>query len=206
MKHFSMLEWIDFARQTGEPERANAMQEHLDQGCIRCSKNVAVWRRIVNFATEELKQEPAGSSLHLVKASFALRKIAAFETGNVELAMLVSDSAQSAAAGGFRGATASPRQLLYKSGTVCIDMYIQPRPGSESIVLTGQLMDSMKPNQGIGGVSVSLVSGGNTVSHKETNNFGEFDFGLESPRDVQLAFGLDNNCRTLVVPVPDRTA
>ena len=74
------------------------------------------------------------------------------------------------------------------------------------MVLTGQLMDSMMPTHGISGVPVSLLCDGNTLSRKQTNDFGEFDFGFEAPHDVQLAFGLDNNCRTLVVPVPDTAA
>ena len=206
MEHFSTQDWIDFARQTKEPERAKAMQEHLHEGCVECSKNVAVWRRIVKFAQEEPNQQPPESSLHVAKASFAVGKIATVGAGKVEFATLVFDSAQSVIVGGFRGSAASARQLLYKSGSVCVDMYIQPKPGSESMILTGQLMDTMKPTQGIGGVLVSLMCGGNTLSHKETNTFGEFDFGLEAPHDVRLAFELDNDCRTLVVPVPDRTA
>lgn len=206
MEHFSIQDWIDFARQTEMPERAKAMQKHLDEGCVRCSKNVGVWRQIVEFAKQEPNQQPPESSVHVVKASFALRKIRSLETGRVELAKLVFDSALAAAASGFRGSAASARQLLYKSGSVCIDMYIQPKPGSESMVLTGQLMDSMMPTHGISGVPVSLLCDGNTLSRKQTNDFGEFDFGFEAPHDVQLAFGLDNNCRTLVVPVPDTAA
>jgi hypothetical protein len=69
------------------------------------------------------------------------------------------------------------------------------------MVLIGQLMDSTKPTRGLGGVLVRLMCGGNTLSNKETNNFGEFDFGFEAPHDVQLAIGLDD-CRTLLVQVP----
>jgi hypothetical protein len=102
----------------------------------------------------------------------------------------------------MRSGHATARQLLYKSGSVCIDMRMQPTPGSESIVLIGQLLDSMSPGQGMGGVSVSLMSKGDTVSRKKTNDAGEFDFGLEPLRDVQLVFGIGDS-RTIVVSVPE---
>jgi len=132
--------------------------------------------------------------------NLALRKIAAKATGNIQLAMLVFDSAQQQLAG-VRNSAVAARQLLYKSGTVCIDLHVQPKPGSDEVVVVGQLLDSISPAHGMGGVPVSLMRKGNSVSSKKTNDFGEFDFGLEGAEDVYLSFGLNNS--TLVVPVPE---
>jgi hypothetical protein len=152
------------------------------------------------------KQWTNRQSLEVVSGHRVRRWLASPHNLQVERATLLFDSAHAAVVEGFRATAASARQTLYKAGSVCIDMYIQPKSGSESMMVTGQLMDSLTPSHGMGGVLVSLMCDGNTVSRKKTNAFGEFDFGFEAPRDVQLAFGLDNNGRTVVVPVPDSAA
>jgi len=63
-------------------------------------------------------------------------------------------------------------------------------------------LDSMNPGHGISGIPVSLLSRGDTVSSKETNQNGEFDFGLKPGTDAQLVFGIEDS-RTIVVAVPD---
>jgi len=154
---------------------------------------------------EQAKQlkavEPPESSVSAVRASFRLRNVVPFPSGKLDLAVLQFDSLLQPLAVGVRSGHNSARQLLYKSGSVCIDMRMQPTPGSESIVLIGQLLDSMDPGHGIGGIPVSLLSKGDTVSRKQTNQDGEFNFDLDSIPDMQLVFGVSDN-RTIVVAVP----
>lgn len=200
MKHYSTNDWINFVRRTHNSEAAAAMQKHLDEGCEDCAKSAKTWRCMVKFAQQEPKQHPPEASLHLVKGSFALRKIVGFPDKKVKFAELAFDSLRQAQVG-VRGTNAVARQLLFRSGSVCVDLHLQPTPGSEAVVMVGQLMDSMKPTHGLGGVAVSLMRQGNAISSKKTNEFGEFDFGLETPKDMHLAFGIDNRT-TLVVPVP----
>ena len=149
--------------------------------------------------------EPPESSLRAVAAGFRLRKVVPFPSGKLDLAMLQFDSDRQPIVAGMRGAHSSARQLLFRSGTVCIDMRMEPTPGSDSIVLIGQLLDSMNPGQGIADVPVSLLSKGDTLSRKRTNDAGEFDFGLEPAKDMQLVFGIGDN-RTIVVSVPEAGA
>lgn len=148
------------------------------------------------------RMRPPDSALRAVKAGFSLRKVVAFPSGKLDLATLQFDSDRQPLAAGMRGSQATARQLLYRSGSVCIDMRMEPTPGSESIVLMGQLLDSMNPGHGIGGVAVSLLSKGDTLFHKQTNDAGEFDFGLEIGKDMQLVFGMGES-RTIVVAVPE---
>jgi hypothetical protein len=124
-----------------------------------------------------------------------------FAQGNVDVAQLIFDSALQPLVKGVRG-SAAVRQMLYKSGSLFIDMQIQPTPGSDSRVLIGQLHDSSKPDHGIGGVPVSLLLEGGTVSRNETNEAGEFDFGIHALGKLHLVFGIGES-RTLVVAVPD---
>lgn len=202
MNHFSTHNWVDFVRNVADPATASVMQQHLDESCPNCSNNMQIWRSVMD-ETQQLDQaEPPESSLHAVKAGFRLRNVIPFPSGRLDLATLQFDSATQPLVAGVRGAHASARQLLYKSGTVCIDMRMQPTPGAESIVLIGQLLDSMNPGHGMGGVPVSLLSKGDTVLRKQTNQDGEFDFGLEPSSDMQLVFGIGES-RTIVVAVPE---
>lgn len=203
MKHFSMQDCVDFARGVTEEEVTAKMQQHLDEGCVKCFKNLEIWRRVMKFAKKEAQYAPPESAIRLVEASFAMRQLMVARTEKFELAMLVFDSSQVAAVtAGVRGGYAAARQLLYKSGTVCIDMRMQPKPGSDSVVLMGQLLDSSRPAHGIGDVPVSLLCEGDTLSRKTTNQVGEFEFGFGARHDVQLVFGIGES-RLLVVPVPN---
>lgn len=141
-------------------------------------------------------------SARIVGSSFGMYEAPPFPADTLEVATLVFDSAQVPVAAGIRGAFASARQLLYKSGSVCIDMRMQPKPGTDSVVLIGQLLDPASPAHGMGDIPVSLVCEGNTVARQKTNNFGEFDFGFETLHHTQLIFGIGKR-RTIVVPVPD---
>jgi len=198
MEHYSTSEWIDFVREVKHGRRTDAMQAHLDKGCIRCTKEVSIWREIVKLAKQE---QPPESAVRIVKASFGMRKAGLNKGREISIATLVMDSLRQPLTAGVRGSFASVRQLLYKAGTVCIDLHISPKPGSESVVLVGQLLDSVQPSKALSDIPVELLQSGNSVSSKKTNARGEFDFGLDASEETQLAFGLDN--RTLVVPIPD---
>ncbi len=156
----------------------------------------------MQLANREKSYEPPAWAVLAVKASFGARKGIPSRQGTLELAKLLFDSALQPAMAGVRGTASISRQLLYKSGSVCIDMRMQPKPGSDSMVLMGQLMDSAKPNQGMSGIAVSLLCKGDTVSRGRTNDVGEFDFGMTAHSQLQLVFGIGDR-RTIVVPVPD---
>lgn len=202
MEHFSTQDWVDFVRKVASPEITSEMKQHLDDACPDCSKSQQLWRFVMEQTEQQRQAEPPASSLQVVKAGFRLRKVVPFPSGKLDLATLQFDSDRQPLVAGLRSGHASARQLLYKSGTVCIDMRMQPTPGSESVVLIGQLLDSMNPGHGIGGIPVSLLLKGDTVSRKQTNQDGEFDFGLSLSSDMQLVFGMGES-RTIVVAVPE---
>jgi hypothetical protein len=205
MEHFSTEEWIDFARGIDRKEKTTSLREHIDRGCSKCIKTLETWRKIVNFANQEKNYEPPAYALRAATTSFILhRTFSAKENRGrkFEIARLIFDSSLQPVAAGVRGTASVVRQLLYRSGTVCIDMRMQPRPGSESIVLIGQVLDSAKPDHGISGIPVSLLCKGDTLSQSRTNDVGEFDFGVTSADHLQLVFGIADK-RNLVVPVPD---
>jgi hypothetical protein len=202
MNHFTIEDCVDFVRGVDNARQTAAMKMHLNDGCPRCLASVELWRSIVNCTKQEKGFEPPAWAVRAAEASFALRKVIPFPIGQLELATLVSDSSLQPVAAGVRGGTPAVRQLLYKSGSICIDMRMQPKPGSDSIVLMGQLLDSAQPDHGLSGIPVSLLGDSGTLSRNKTNEVGEFDFGIDTLSHLQLVFGMSNS-RTIVVPVPD---
>jgi len=202
MEHFSAQSWFDFVRERANSSTALEMQRHLDEGCPECLKIMNTWRFVMQDIRQSSRMEPPDASLRAVKAGFSLRNVVPFPSGKLDLAALQFDSERQPLVAGMRSGKATARQLLYKSGSVCIDVRMEPTPGSESIVLIGQLLDSVNPGRGMGGVPVSLLSKGDTLFRKQTNQAGEFDFGLETGMEMQLVFGMGKS-RTIVVAVPE---
>ncbi|HEY1263054.1 MAG TPA: hypothetical protein VGF06_05990 [Terriglobales bacterium] len=79
---------------------------------------------------------------------------------------------------------------------------MQPKLGSDSLVVIGQLLDSKHPDQALKNVRVSLQSERGTIARSKTNRVGEFEFRVEAFSGLQLAFAMGAR-RTVVVPVPE---
>jgi len=202
MKHFSLMEWADFIREVAPLEQRSVMQEHLDTSCQECLKTADIWRTVMDFARREKHYDPPASAMRIVQSTFGPLQLASSAPEGLEIAQLAFDSFQQAGLAGVRGASSSvPRQLLYKCGTLCIDMRLEPKPGSNYVVLVGQLVDAQKPLKGFEDVPVSLLSQGDKLSETTTNQFGEFHFGFESVKHMQLFFGMERSA--LVVPLPE---
>lgn len=202
MTHFSLTEWADFVRDVASPEMQTSMRTHLDEGCLECLKTAEIWRAVMDFARHEKTYASPARDMHIVETYFAPVPLASSAPEGIAIAQLTFDSFQQVGLAGMRGASSSvPRQLLYKCGTLCIDMRLEPKPGSNYVVLVGQLIDAKKPLKGFGDVPVSLLSHGDTLSETTTNKFGEFHLGFESVKQMQLFFGIEQ--KALVVPLPE---
>jgi len=156
----------------------------------------------MDFAQQETAYNPPAPAIRIAHSYFESLQLASSAPGELTIAELAFDSFQQPGAAGLRGSVAAvPRQLLYKCGTLCIDMRLEPKPGSNYVVLVGQLIDAKKPLQGYDAVPVSLLSEGDKLSETRTNQFGEFHFGFESVKHMQLFFGMERSA--VVVPLPE---
>lgn len=202
MKHFSLMDWADFVRSAAPAERQGEMEKHLDAGCTKCLKTAEIWRTVMNFAQQEKSYNPPAPAMRIAHSYFGALQLASLVPDGLTVAQLAFDSFQQPGAAGIRSSSAAvPRQLLYKCGTLCIDMRLEPKPGSNYVVLVGQLIDAKKPLQGYDAVPVSLLSEGDKLSETKTNQFGEFHFGFESVKHMQLFFGMERSA--VVVPLPE---
>src|SRR3989442_1959826 len=72
MKHFALEDWADFMREVVEPLQRAAMQRHLDEGCKRCLRAVAVWQSVLDVARQEANYQPPESTVRSAKAYYGV--------------------------------------------------------------------------------------------------------------------------------------
>ena len=82
--------------------------------------------------------------------------------------------------------TTGTRQMLYRADSYQIDLQIEPRPESNLLMVTGQMMDVSTPEIVSRGVRVKLSNFRENVIHTVTNEFGEFRCEMDNSGDLEL--------------------
>jgi hypothetical protein len=174
MEHFSMEKWIDFARNVvGAQERA-AMEDHLKDGCERCSQSLSMWTRVHGIARHDHKFEPPESAVRSMKGTFGIRGPRKAHGGARAIVELLFDSARNPLPAGVRSDAASARQLLFGIADYRIDVRMEPKIDSDKVALTGQVLQTRDQGDGLGAIPVALVKGKKVVAEAVTSQFGEF--------------------------------
>lgn len=188
MKHYSTEEWIDFVNGAGSEVRHQEMQKHLDCGCKRCNKAVALWRGVQRTASQESRFQPPADTVRLVKAAFANARFQP-EPGLAGIvAKVLFDSFLQPAVAGARSAEPQSRQMLFSANPFQIDVKIEGKPDESLLFVTGQLMDLSKPDSIGRGIPITLSNRRGHTVQTVTNNFGEFYGELENRGDLELTF------------------
>jgi hypothetical protein len=151
--------------------------------CRECAEILEIFRQVVRVGSSESLFEPPEGIVRAVKAYFGTQQDRAYQPkGLIEL---LFDSLAQPVTAGARASVASARQLLYRVGTVYVDMRVDSEGNSEQAALVGQMLDSAHPGHPVAGVPVVLMDGRKNVASTISNNNGEF----------HLAFLIKNNLR-----------
>jgi len=124
-----------------------------------------------------------------VKASFVIEKGKQEASGYPS--ELLFDSAAQPLPPGARASVVSGRQLLYRIGTVYVDMEMDKRANSERAALVGQMLDSARPGHPLAGVPVSLHEKGRSIARTLSNDNGEFRLEFNLKKDLTLLVSMD---------------
>jgi hypothetical protein len=187
MKHFSTEEWVDFVNQVIASNEREAMQKHLATGCKRCTETVSLWQKVSKSAAAESSYQPPADTVRLAKAAFATAGMAQAQEGSRGLIEVLFDSFMQPALAGSRSVVIGTRQMLYRADPYQIDIQIEPKQGSNRLVITGQLLDLSHPGVIGRDIQVTLSNRrGNTVL-AATNQFGEFSGEIENSGDLELS-------------------
>jgi hypothetical protein len=181
MRHYSLENWVDFARNViGEDEKV-AMQHHLQTGCAQCSKELIMWQRLQQVARREPAYTPSSGAVRIVNATFANQPGSQLHHAKSQAASLLFDSFRSPGLVGVRSAESASQQLLYGAGDYRIDVRIEPQMDSEKVILIGQVLNAADPAERLSALPVSLLKGRKILAESLTSQFGEFQIecGLE---------------------------
>ena len=189
MRHFTLEEWADFARNVASPENAGKMRQHLAGGCGSCAQTLATMKSVAELGAREGNYEPPVNAVRMGKLLMASRKPEAVKTRVPEMWPLVFDSFMQPAMAGVRVALTTTRQFLYRKGDCCIDIRLEHAIDASEMSLIGQVLDSGELGRGSGAIPVELLSGEKAIAGTATNNFGEFQFLFPVASDLQLRVG-----------------
>jgi hypothetical protein len=187
MKHFSAEEWVDFVNQIVTIGQKAAMQKHLATGCNRCMETVSLWQKISKTASAEANYQPPTDAVRLAKAAFATAGMAKREQKSQGLIEVLFDSLLQPALAGARSVVIGTRQMLYRADPYQIDIQIEPKPGSNRLVITGQLLDLSNPGVIGRDIRVTLSNHRGHSIVAATNQFGEFTGEIENSGDLELS-------------------
>ena len=115
MKHFTIWQWVDFARGVGDKSERTNMEAHLGSGCSRCARLVGTLGRVTAIAHAEAHTAPPDGAIRYAKALFSLHQSEKSGLGRL-IARLIHDSSLAPLPAGMRAEARSTRHLLYEAG------------------------------------------------------------------------------------------
>ncbi len=193
MKHFSTEEWVDFVNQVTASNQREAMQKHLATGCKRCTETVSLWQKVSKTAAAEASHQPSADTVRLAKAAYLTTWLNAMQKEPRNLIEVLFDSFLQPAVAGARSVVIGTRQMLYRAAPYKIDVQIEPNPGSNRLLVTGQLLDLSNPGVIGRDIQVTLSNHRGHSVIAATNQFGEFSGEIENSGDLELSIPGDGD-------------
>jgi hypothetical protein len=202
MKHFGAAEWIDFVNGVVEPAHKTAMQKHLGERCQVCEAEVARWGRIRQVTAREKDYQPPKEIVHMAKAAYSASGWARDRKAGKGVVELLFDSFRQPLVAGVRSVGSAPRRMLYAADDLKIDLQVEPQAEGQTIIVTGQLLDSRQPGAVVRDMKVTLSNGRGRTIEARTNEFGEFREEIEDGGDLHLTLP-GSSGEPLVISLPD---
>jgi hypothetical protein len=199
MNHYTLMQWVDFARGVLPAELRGAMQQHLDLPCEKCLDTVGFWQAVKARALKEIAPRPPEKTVNQAKALFGLLKHSEGRPWHLRLAERIFDSTLQPAQAGLRySAMRIGRHMVYRSGDCLLDLRLDVR--SSGISMVGQVVSASNPAVSYCGARVVLWD---TLSLAETtsNELGEFMLETEASSVPWVLVEIPEHS-TMVVPLP----
>jgi len=204
MRHFTLDDWADFARDIVEPGKGSAMKGHLEASCTSCAELVSLWQRVDMTARRESAYEPPEGAVRNSKATFALHVASKSRPNRSLRVKLLLDTFLQPQFAGVRSSEIKVRQPLYGPGDYHIDVRIEPQEDSDKVALVGQVLNADDVENYIDQAAVILFQAGRVRAESFTNRFGEFRPECELQSGLQLRIRLPHGME-LRVPLVELT-
>jgi hypothetical protein len=108
---------------------------------------------------------------------------------------------------GIRTSIIVSRQLLFRIGSVFVDLEVDKEVNSDRVSLTGQMVDSANPGHPPVGIPVALLQRGKRIVQTSSNDNGEFqlDFAMRRNLKLQVTINRDRPVRLPINLLPGWT-
>jgi len=113
---------------------------------------------------------------------------------------LLFDSCAQTPSDGVRNSVVAARQLLFRIGSVFVDVEVGRETDSNQASLTGQMLDSSNPGHPPVGVPVALLDRGRRVASTSSNDHGEFRMRFAVKNNLKLSVTFDRQ-RPVHLPI-----
>jgi hypothetical protein len=199
MKHYGIIQWVDFARHVVATEEERQMSEHLERGCAACRQLFA----FCNSVYETSQRSPAVAVPDWVVRR--ARSIAPLrperKTGRSSLipVELVYDSFLAPAPAGLRSSWQVGWQGLYHTDDCSLDLRIEPELKSSRAALIGQITNRTAPQAEMQNIPVCLKLGRQVIAETVSNRFGEFQMEYEQQGRLHLCVYLEGGSKRIQV-------
>jgi hypothetical protein len=104
---------------------------------------------------------------------------------------LLFDSEDQAIGDGLRNSVIAARQLLFRIGSVFLDLEVGRESDSNQASIIGQMLDSSSPGHPPAGVRIALLDRNRPVASASSNDHGEFQLQFTLKANLKLSVELD---------------
>jgi hypothetical protein len=177
------------------------MRAHLDSGCDECTGLCRLWQTVSEIANQQSFDEPDESVLKAVKNAYVDRIWQPLPQNESWFATLVFDSFKAAAAtAAVRSISSAARHLVYRSGQLTVDLWLDPYSDT-SMMIAGQVLEAAAERTSVGRGEVNLVRSNTIVARTSTNEFGEFQLECDKGPDLGIRLEISGHQSfTLTLP------
>ena len=104
---------------------------------------------------------------------------------------LLFDSEGQAAGNGLRNSVIAARQLLFRIGSVFVDLEVGRENDSNRASIIGQMLDTSSPGHPPAGIRIALLDRNRLVASASSNDHGEFRLQFAAKDNLKLSVELD---------------
>jgi hypothetical protein len=191
VKHYSLEEWSDFARNRAPTPSATQMQRHLDEGCAVCGRVLEMWRSVLEVAGREVDFQVPESGTQRAKTFYRIAWPERADSLPLRFARLVFSSSAEPLREGVRSGEVSTCHLLFDEGTYVIDLHVKPETERKLVSLAGQILDRAHSERVYENSIVTVLRRDEELARTATNEFGEFHLEFGPGDNVMLTVRLE---------------